>query len=191
MKIYLRELSEEEKEFHYDENEAWLAESVAKADEAPAPTGRQIQFDIAFSKVDSTFIGNGTIQTPVRLLCSICGDPFDLECNHSFSEVYTQDPDTAGLSEEGGRHGTSKTSHDFESAETDIEINFLQEKFIDLKELVSGQVLNQIPIQPKCGKQCQPYSSLSSSISLNQDEKDSDNHPFADLQKLKKNWKLK
>ena len=105
MKIYLRELSEQQSELDFNQENAWLVTAVEKVDEAteeedssrqlnalrPAAaqvktvkSPRKVQAHFSINMVDEDEVVNGHIDTHVVLTCSRCEIPLQLNCTPSF-----------------------------------------------------------------------------------------------------------
>jgi uncharacterized protein len=121
MKIYLSELSENETDLDFTQDEAWVRQSVEKLDEeqsegarselesmrAAASAGksgtaksaapRPIHVHFSLRKVDDVVVLSGEIDTHVRLMCSRCANMFNLKCQSGVSGLFCKDPVMAGV----------------------------------------------------------------------------------------------
>jgi uncharacterized metal-binding protein YceD (DUF177 family) len=183
MKLFLREISEEELELRYTQAEAWVRDAVRSLDEetyeerrrnqvrspkaAPAPT-KDTPIDVSFAArvVDDVYLVDGHLKATVRLCCSRCATGFALESNDSFSVLFSKDPVVAGLvSDEKELHKKTHVSRGraFSGREFDVmtdpkahdsEITFLEEDFINLADVITEQLQLRIPFQPLCKIDC-------------------------------------
>ena len=177
MRVYLKEITDQGKEFDFTGEDAWAVAAVATGDEADTrkfrATPRPLSMHLSVRKVDTVVLASGKISSQVRLLCSRCGENFDHDVRGSFSALYCQDPALAGVAhlQEGGMDagkptgrtfGYARHAHDApdeagaERGESnqDIDITYLTDDFIELGDLITEQVQLQIPFQPLCAEAC-------------------------------------
>jgi len=166
MKIYLKDITDRGSEYNFDEAEAWVRDAVSKVDEpeelegqirppsrkkTPAPRPIEVHFELR--EVDDVILANGRVGTEIRLFCSRCVQPFGFRCDNQFSALYSRDPAMAGVHEFKGTSGIAKSSHG-ETSDPDLEITYLTQDFIDLSEILTEQLMLQIPFQPLCSETC-------------------------------------
>src|SRR5262249_7569169 len=129
MKIFIHELTDQETELDFTQEEAWVRDSVERVDErtdgqsgveaihdllpkkaAPAkkPPERSVQAHFSLRKVDDVVVVNGSIQTEIHLLCSRCAAPFQFETSPRFSALFCKDPVMAGIGHLESQQGVSK-----------------------------------------------------------------------------------
>jgi uncharacterized protein len=179
MKIHLNELSEQETELDFTEAEAWVKQAVENVDESlddvpgavPKRLGaintpaRAIEAHISLRNVDNVIVVSGDVKTYIQLVCSRCATLFKMDCDPHFSALFCNDPVMAGVGhlEEGkpagqnkgfARHAHDKEADRLAESGKDLDITYLSEDFIDLKELVTEQLQLQVPFQPLCKKDC-------------------------------------
>ncbi|MBN20931.1 MAG: hypothetical protein CL678_06530 [Bdellovibrionaceae bacterium] len=182
MKIYLKQIKEEEQILDFNEKTPWVAQVLNQNDETSnsivdkrridlmkGNRSASIQFHIR--KLGEIFELKGEIETRLHLLCSLCGDPFPKPVGRRFMSLFTKDPMMAGLSPEeaklGGARGTSGKAvqaHQIRrndlnkdslgSPDADIEMIFIQEDFIDLSAVLYEQIQLEVPFQPLKSDDC-------------------------------------
>lgn len=165
MRIYLKEIKDTPSDLHFDQSEAWVRETVMQADESPVPANRPIQFDLMLHKVDAVVVMKGKLVTEVKLLCSRCTNVIDYAVKESFSSLFCQDPELAGVAHLGGKdqetpvgqiHGYARNHREtVGKKDPEMDITYLAEDYIDLSGLLSEQLHLQIPVQPLCREDCQ------------------------------------
>lgn len=143
MKIFLHEITEQEKELSFSENESWVAQAVLRVDEhtgeytsehkSKKPPQRPVQVNFSIRKVDEVIVVGGKIQTHIELMCSRCANTLQYPCNLHFSALFCKDPVMAGVaylqrqgqdSKENGRpvaqnHGFARHAHDTSNDDDD------------------------------------------------------------------------
>ncbi len=179
MKIYLKELSDQETELAFTESEAWVKEAVEAVDESlddvpgavPKRSGlvrapRGIQTHFSLRKVDDVIVVSGDVKTHIELVCSRCATLFKMECSPHFSALFCDDPVMAGVGHlegqgkpAGQNKGFARHAHDEEadslaSDGKDLDITYLSTDYIDLRELLTEQLQLQVPFQPLCKPEC-------------------------------------
>lgn len=190
MKIHLNELSDLETELDFTQDEAWVRKSVENVDEdqsegarseleqlrvasgsQPGATqsapSRPIQVHFSLRKVDEVVVLNGQIDTFIRLVCSRCANPFQLNCRPGVSGLFCKDPIMAGvghLNDEtrlpsGQNKGYARHAHDESSDEAisqgkDLDITYLSNDYVDLSEVLTEHLQLQVPFQPLCREDC-------------------------------------
>jgi len=184
MKIFLHEITDFETELHFSEQEPWVVEAVSLVDEkpldAPSPRpaqsssllARPIRVEFSLRKVDDVVVISGQVDTDVRLICSRCGTPYSMHCNHPFSTLYCKDPVMAGVGylaearrgrdgEEveaakpaGQNHGHARHAHNENGGAHDLDITYVAEDYVDLGHVLTEQLQLQIPFQPLCKQNC-------------------------------------
>lgn len=177
MKIYLREITEQETELDFNQSEPWVLEAVERVDEispeqrtkplAPKEkTPRSVNVHYSLRQVDDVVVVGGSVDTHINLLCSRCANSFQLACHPSFSALFCKDPVMAGVAHlqkegkpAGQNKGFARHAHDFEEDEAvsegkDLDITYLSQDFIDLADLLTEQLQLQVPFQPLCQEEC-------------------------------------
>jgi uncharacterized protein len=168
MKIYLREISENTKDFHFTENDEWIRNAVAAADEEGAVKAltklrpahlalpkRHAKIDFHVRILDKVIFVTGEFDTELHLLCSRCGKPFLFHADHHFEALLTQDREMAGepesddLSKQFGKAHQGRVK-----LESELEITHLREDFVDLSQVLTEQLVLQVPFQPVCKDDC-------------------------------------
>jgi uncharacterized protein len=177
MKVYLREITDQETELDFTQDEKWVSEAVARVDEkmddvtlrpATRAAVRAIHTHMSLRKVDDVVVISGDIDTSVQLVCSRCASYYAFETHPRFSALFCKDPSMAGvahLGEDGeaplGRnHGFARHAHAEETDGDDtntgqnLDITYISEDFIDLAAVVTEQLQLQVPFQPLCKQEC-------------------------------------
>ncbi len=174
-KIYLREITDQETQLDFTQDEKWVADAVALVDEKidgvlprPSSTVREIKTHMSINKVDEVVVISGKIQTELQLICSRCAAYYPFATKPQFSALFCKDPSMAGVAhvdaEDGnivGRnHGFARHAHDEDSdgdesdAGQNLDITYISEDFIDLAAVVTEQLQLQVPFQPLCRQEC-------------------------------------
>ncbi|MGE0615645.1 MAG: DUF177 domain-containing protein [Bacteriovoracia bacterium] len=157
MKVFLREIRDVDTELAFTQDVAWVLEAVARADESSELPGvgdaadlrpadrsgapyklRPIDSHFTLRKIEDIYQVEGRATTSLNLLCSRCAKGYTHPCQTDFSAYYSRNPKVA----------------DAELGKDDLEINFLSEDFIDLKEVLAEQIQLQVPFQPLCKESC-------------------------------------
>jgi len=162
MKIYLREISDQERIYNFTAKEGWLLSATEKADEVPfykewpEKNPRFIELTLISLKTDGIYWIKGNIKTEIGLICSRCGDPFVFKCNPPFQHLYSQDESLTGggdahsKGKESYQKSNSPDSMDELDQHSDQEVTFLEEEFIPIDPIVTEHLLISTPFQPKC-----------------------------------------
>jgi uncharacterized protein len=111
MKIYLKEIYEQETVLKFTDQDPWVLATVLRMDEVHESTNnlpaerplessraqRPVQAHFALRKVDEVYIVSGHLQSNVELICSRCAVPFQFFCRPHFSALFCKDPVLAGI----------------------------------------------------------------------------------------------
>lgn len=176
MKIYLHEITETETELEFTQDENWVRTAVESVDEEGTAVSlsrtsqvkaRPVHTSFILRKVDDVVVTSGTIETYIRLLCSRCANTFHFETKPRFSALFCTDPVMAGVGHleskgkpAGQNKGYARHAHDtsLDDSETgensDLDITYLSEDYIDLADLLAEQLRLQIPFRPLCQENC-------------------------------------
>jgi uncharacterized protein len=181
MRIFLREITNQDTELSFTQEQKWVEEAVARADEKleddvphpPSQKIRPIEAHISLHKVDEVIVASGNIKTHLQLICSRCTKHYPHVCDLHFSALYCKDPEMAGISylrkttddkrEAGRPAGQNKgfarhvhNSDEDKEIETgrDLDITYISSDFIDLADVFSEQLQLQVPFQPLCQEDC-------------------------------------
>ncbi len=178
MKIYLKEITENDLELEFTQKEPWVTASVQRVDEHMEDSideiqERPIHTQFSLRKVDDVVVLSGKISTTIQLVCSRCATLFQQICNPSFSALFCKDPVMAGVAhlqvsgsdpKKNGRivgqnQGFARHAHDSESDEStmqgkDLDITYLSSDYIDLSDVLTEQLQFQTPFQPLCNEDC-------------------------------------
>jgi uncharacterized protein len=178
MKVFLREITDQETELDLNQSEKWVLEAVSRVDEhlddeparAQAAKDRDIQAHLSMRRVDEVVVINGRIRTELRLICSRCAAYYRYSTQPKFSALFCKDPVMAGvghLEADGdqmipagtnrgyARHAHDDSQDDESSGSTkDIDITYINEDFIDLADVLTEQLQLQVPFQPLCKEEC-------------------------------------
>jgi uncharacterized protein len=176
-KIYLREITDQDTELSFTQEEKWVADAVARVDEkieglaAKPPVSseaRPVKTEMTIRKVDEVVVITGRIDTGLQLVCSRCAAYYEHETHPQFTALFCKDPSMAGVAHldeaEGGpvgrNHGFARHAHDEDSdgdesdAGQNLDITYISEDFIDLAAVVTEQLQLQVPFQPLCSQEC-------------------------------------
>jgi len=169
------------------------------------PERRPVAAHYSLRKVDDIYIAAGKIDTYCKLVCSRCANGFEHPISARFQSLFTQIPEMAGYKskyiadkknedESGSSYSFQKSfkqnSHHFnlEDDSEDMEIDFLEEEFIDLALISKEQLRLRIPFQPLCKSGCKGICS-NCGTNLNEGKcacnKILSANPFAALNKIK------
>lgn len=179
MKIYFREIHENDTHLDFTEADGWVAEAIARVDERfeegadsfgrPATPGpRSIQAEVDFRKVDAVVVLNGNVRTAVRLVCSRCANYFSFPVDTHFTSLFCQDPSMSGVAHlaqgkgqnaapvvMGRNRGHARHAHDEDlGTSSDIDITYVAEDHVDLGGVLTEQLMLQLPFQPLCREDC-------------------------------------
>ncbi len=181
MKIYLNEISNQEKEVNYTQADEWVLNAVQRVDEhldetKPHPKTRPIHVHISMRKVDDVFIVSGKLDTHIELICSRCANGIHFPCRNHFSALFCKDPVLAGVGHlqrqgtdprapgkpMGQNQGYARHAHDSSDDEADdilteskdLDITYLSHDYIDLSDVLTEQLQLQVPFQPLCQEAC-------------------------------------
>jgi len=183
MKIFLHEITDQEKELDFSQEDAWIVQSVLRVDEKLEDSRPQnplsaqprlIQAHLSLRKVDEVIVISGRINTSIELVCSRCATLFQFHCTPAFSALFCKDPIMAGIAHltkavDGDRHsgrpqgqnsGFARHAHHFEEDQDDgctsqdLDITYLSEDCINLADVISEQLQLQVPFQPLCKETC-------------------------------------
>jgi uncharacterized protein len=106
MKIYLSEITENDLELDYTEEDPWVAAAVQKTDERSVDDSvqksdllphRPIEVHFSLRKVDEVVVLSGEVSATIQLICSRCAVLFQKECHPTFSALFCKDPVMAGV----------------------------------------------------------------------------------------------
>jgi uncharacterized protein len=179
MKVFLREITDQETELDLTQNDKWVADAVVRVDETlegepahgAASPPRKVNAHLSLRRVDEVVVINGRIRTQLRLVCSRCAAYYLYPTEPRFSALFCKDPVMAGVghleqTDEGETHaagrnkGFARHAHDEsldgDSSEStkDIDITYINEDFIDLSDVLTEQLRLEIPFQPLCKEEC-------------------------------------
>ena len=178
MKIFLHEITDQESEFDFTQENPWVLKAVERVDEPSdnedaITQPRSIQAHFSLRKVDDVIVVSGKIETFIQLVCSRCATPFQHFCQPQFSALFCKDPIMAGVAHlqkpgkgqrEYGRpvgqnHGFARHAHDADSDEAsaegkDLDITYLSHEYIELDDVLTEQLQFQVPFQPLCKEDC-------------------------------------
>lgn len=178
MRIFLNEISDQEKELDFTQDDAWVKQAVLSVDE-PSEGGsktvknRPIEAHLSLRKVDEVIVISGKVKTFLELVCSRCANLFNHPCNPTFSALFCKDPVMAGvghlqrdeddskgpLRPRGQNQGYARHTHAEESNDglqttRDLDITYLSHEYIDLGDVITEQLQLQVPFQPLCKEGC-------------------------------------
>lgn len=183
MKIFIHELTDQETELDFNQDELWVQTAVERVDEQadaqdsihsllpkaaqPPKKARPIHAHFSLRKVDEVVVVNGSVETSIQLLCSRCASPFQFGVSPHFSGLFCKDPVMAGIGHlesqqgvvkpAGQNKGFARHAHDEEAGENgqDLDITYLSQDFIELGDVLTEQLQLQVPFQPLCKESCQ------------------------------------
>jgi uncharacterized protein len=211
MKIYLHEITDQETELEFNQDEPWVLNAVCRVDEnseaslQPKKT-RPVTTSFSLRQVDSVVVISGKISTHIDLLCSRCANSFHHSCKIQFSGLFCKDPVMAGVahlqrqpeSRDRGRpmgqnQGFARHAHNSDEDEAvlsgqDLDITYLSNDWIDLGDVMTEQLQLQVPFQPLCAESCKGMCTHCGT-DLNRGRcacaKIKSDHPFSALRDLK------
>lgn len=177
MKVFLHEITDQETEFDFTQDEKWVSDAVARVDEKwegetrrpTSPAARVIATHFSLRKVDEVVVVSGSVKTHINLFCSRCANSYALQCKPNFSALFCKDPVMAGVAHLSTRNGETRPvgqnkgharhAHDSESDESveagqDLDITYISNDYIDLSEVLTEQLQLQVPFQPLCREEC-------------------------------------
>jgi uncharacterized protein len=127
VRIFIRELTDQDTELQFSQDEGWVKAAVERVDEkadstdptppllhpksirpTPQPPARSIQVEFRLRKIDDVVVVNGSVDTHINLLCSRCAAPFQLKISPHFSGLFCKDPAMAGVGHLVAIEGESK-----------------------------------------------------------------------------------
>ena len=109
MKIYLKEITDQETELDFTQDEKWVLDAVTRVDEhldersklkeklANNQQARPVSTHLALRKVDDVVVLNGEIDTYIKLVCSRCATSYHHQCHPKLSALFCNDPVMAGI----------------------------------------------------------------------------------------------
>ena len=137
-----------------------------------------IQVHVHISIVKKTILIVGTAQTKIKVACSRCLTPFDLDINTDFSTTAVP---------EWARPVVTDSMNDVELDGDDIDVIGYEGDIIDLREEIAQQIIMSLPAKAVCKPSCKGLCSRCG-INLNQSgchcSTANDNNPFAALKTL-------
>ena len=172
MKIFLHEITDQETELDFTQEQGWVQAAVERVDERTDDFPRKkavrpIHVHFNLRKVDDVVVVNGSVETSINFLCSRCAAPFQLKVSPHFSSLFCKDPVMAGVgflessqgeSKRAGQNkGFARHAHDEKSGENgqDLDITYLSQDFLELGDVLTEQLQLQVPFQPLCKETCQ------------------------------------
>jgi uncharacterized protein len=178
MKIFLHEISDQEMDLDFTQDEPWVLSAVLRVDEHSEDSvkkkkTRPVQAHFSLRQVDEVIVINGKIKTYIELICSRCATQFQQACNLNFSALFCKDPVMAGVGHlqrqnsdtrgpgkpVGQNQGFARHAHDESNDEMisegkDLDITYLSHEYIDLSDVLTEQLQLQVPFQPLCNENC-------------------------------------
>ena len=88
---------------------------------------------------------SGHVTTRVRQNCCRCVEDFESALHKTFDLEYRTDPETSVEGEEVGL------------SYADLTVGFYRHDEIDLKSLITEQILLELPMKPVCGSDCRGF----------------------------------
>ena len=213
MKIFLHEITDQETELDFTQEDQWVQNAVLRVDEhteesLKKPQQRSIQAHLSLRKVDDVIVVSGKLDTHIELICSRCAASFNYPCHPKFSGLFCKDPVMAGVAHlhrskdadsrspgkpMGQNQGFARHAHNSEedddvSAGKDLDITYLSHDYIDLSEVITEQLQLQVPFQPLCQETCKGIcSDCGTDLNLGRCAcaKIKNSHPFSVLRDFK------
>jgi uncharacterized protein len=151
MRIYIYELSDDEKDLHYSHRDAWVQKTVAEAQESKLSKDPDFALEFRARRLQEVVFLNGELSLQLGLLCSRCANPFDQAIQSQFKYLFTRRP---ALNPTGsvGHAGHSTDDEDNANAAPDLEV--LEKDYIELEDVLKEQIYLKIPVQPLCSESC-------------------------------------
>ncbi len=162
MKIFLREIKDQETTLQFTQADPWVKEAVFRIDEkleneTPQMNSKRfIEVQFSLKRENEVYWVSGTIETQIRLVCSRCANFYLFSCSPNFCTLYCKDPTLTeiGSLEKNQHQRGGAEEGDRVEFEKDMDITYISADFIDLSEIVSEQLLLQVPFQPLCNENC-------------------------------------
>lgn len=155
MRIYIYELSDEEKDLHFTHKDNWVMETVEGTQEAALGKPTDFSLDFSARRLQEVVFLNGNFKLDLGLLCSRCANSFDQPINGDFKYIFTRKPKLQAHTGPGSHGGPiSHDDDEDDSASTDPELEYLEKDYIELEVVLKEQIYLKIPVQPLCREDC-------------------------------------
>jgi|GEM_PF-338863 len=183
MKIYLKEIRDQDQTYKASLKDSWVSDGLLSLSETGGRTNTPRSLDskstlsqtmkpdsgvcdFSVRRVDDLYVLSGTMDFRVPKLCSRCGIETEQEVHGKFSHLFTKDAEMAGIAYVGeddklhGKNRGKQAHHNFnpsfsgKEVQDDLEITYVTEDFIDLKEILVENLTLSLPIQPLCKASC-------------------------------------
>lgn len=152
MRIYINELSEEPTHLHYSETDPWVKETILQTEESHDPnTNNRCIIDFELHKTQDLVFLKSNIDLNLGLLCSRCVKQIQFPLKSQYQCIYTQNSAMDPI--EGQVHGVAYSSPTGSKGE-DLDIQQLENDYIELKDVLKEQIYLQLPYQPLCKEDC-------------------------------------
>jgi len=94
---------------------------------------------LEITKEGRSFFVTGDIKASLRLVCSRCAKEYDFLYDSPFTAYYE-------------RAGKGEKEHELHPE--DLEVNFIDGDELDTADLLLGQIVYELPMQPLCSQEC-------------------------------------
>lgn len=98
-----------------------------------------VKAHLDITKEGRSFFITGDIKASIRLACSRCAKEYDYPYDAPFSAYYE-------------RAGKGEKEQELHPA--DLEVNFIEGDELDTADLLLGQIVLELPMQPLCSEDC-------------------------------------
>ncbi len=152
MRIYLYELSENPSELDYTEKDQWLRTTIEEAEESPANAAKlnqSVHFDIR--KTQEFVFLKAHYDFHLGMLCSRCAKVITVSIKSNFESLLTKEKDYNPIS--GTSHGIAYSAPTGSTGQ-EMEVQTLENDYIELEEVLKEQIYLQLPVQPLCKEDC-------------------------------------
>ena len=175
MKVSFQEIKDHELEYHFNEETPWVMEVIGHLDERMdrikrppnwKPRSRPTEVHFTLRRVEELIHVTGKVKTQLFLLCSLCADAFAFPIQLQFHTLLTQSQVYAEAPRETSRRNMDvdpDVQSFFESDDddddldapamnlnsSDYEVTLVSEPIVDMKEILSEQIMLVLPMQPK------------------------------------------
>lgn len=150
MKVYLYELSEDPKDLHFSEKDAWIAETVKSTQESEIAENPHYTMDLELRKLQELVLVKGKMALDLGLTCSRCADDFQYVLTSKFQCMFTREK-SLGYPEHNVGIAHSEPTGD---KPEDLDIEFLEKDYIELSDVLKEQIYLKLPVQPLCSEEC-------------------------------------
>lgn len=150
MRVYLRELTDDPKELHFSEQDAWVIEAIKDTEEADLEKRPACSVDFELRKLQDVVFLKGKIKVHLGLICSRCANGIAHPLSANFQAMFTREK---SLGETNTNVGVAHSEPTGATGE-DLDIELLEKDYIELGDVLKEQIYLKIPFQPLCNEGC-------------------------------------